>query len=104
MENFLIEEFTSYKVVLYSGNSHGHSILIDLPSGKAIFRFTNGKVKVPQVINEAPNYEFTLYQDVSYYPMFIDLLRNEKPLFFYFNFDNDTSYITTTNEPVGEGE
>lgn len=36
----------------------------------------------------------------------IDMLRNEKPIFVYFNDDNgfNNSRISTTHEPVGEGE
>ena len=34
----------------------------------------------------------------------VDLLRNEKPIRFFFRDDTMESYITTSDEPVGEGE
>jgi hypothetical protein len=34
----------------------------------------------------------------------LDILRNEKPVKFFFRDDNMAAYITTSNEPVGEGE
>ena len=34
----------------------------------------------------------------------IDLLRNEKPIRFFFNDGNLAAYVTTADEPVGEGE
>jgi len=34
----------------------------------------------------------------------VDLLRNEKPIRFFFRDDNMASYLTTSDEPVGEGE
>ena len=34
----------------------------------------------------------------------VDLLRNEKPVSFFFRDDTLMAYITTGNEPVGEGE
>ncbi|NTW70171.1 MAG: hypothetical protein HGB23_10045 [Chlorobiaceae bacterium] len=34
----------------------------------------------------------------------LDLLRNEKPVKFFFRDDNFAAYITTSDEPVGEGE
>ncbi|MEW6733457.1 MAG: hypothetical protein AB1489_19170 [Acidobacteriota bacterium] len=34
----------------------------------------------------------------------VDLLRNENPIKFFFNDTNLASYLTTSQEPVGEGE
>ena len=34
----------------------------------------------------------------------LNLLREEKPLYFQFNTDNMTGTLSTTNEPVGEDE
>lgn len=34
----------------------------------------------------------------------LDLLRNETPVSFFFRDDTLAAYITTANEPVGEGE
>lgn len=40
----------------------------------------------------------------SQYAGVIDLLRNEKPISFFFNEANGVAYVTTSTEPVGEGE
>jgi hypothetical protein len=34
----------------------------------------------------------------------VDILRNEKPIFFSFNDKSATAYLATSDEPVGEGE
>ena len=34
----------------------------------------------------------------------VDLLRNEKPIFFRFDDKSATGSLATTDEPVGEGE
>lgn len=34
----------------------------------------------------------------------LDVLRNEGPLYFYFNDGEGRAYVTTAKEPVGEGE
>ncbi len=34
----------------------------------------------------------------------VDLLRNEKPIFFQYDVEAETGYLATTDEPVGEGE
>ncbi len=34
----------------------------------------------------------------------IDILRNEKPIFFKYDEEAATGYLATTDEPVGEGE
>ncbi len=49
---------------------------------------------------------FAFYYHHSQLEHLIDMLRNEKPVFVFFN--NDSGYansrIATTDEPVGEGE
>ena len=53
----------------------------------------------------APNY-YSFYYHHSQLDHLIDMLRNEKPIFVFFNDDNGwpNSRISTTEEPVGEGE
>jgi hypothetical protein len=43
---------------------------------------------------------------VNQLPHLIDMLRNEKPIFVFFNNDGGlgNSRISTTDEPAGEGE
>lgn len=107
--NFIIEEFTFYKVFLYGRNVFGEKtdfgIQIKVPSGLAVLRFTRDyTLKNSCTKKENGKYEFLIYLRVEKYAAFIDILRNEKPLYFFYNFDTDQSYITTSDEPVGEGE
>ena len=59
---------------------------------------------LPEAIKTGNNYWF--YYREFQFPMLIDMLRNEKPIYVYFNNDSGfpNSQISTTEEPVGEGE
>src|SRR5262245_1541161 len=60
---------------------------------------------LPAATEVGPNY-YSFYYHHHQLPHLIDMLRNEKPIFVFFNntsgFNN--SRISTTDEPVGEGE
>jgi hypothetical protein len=60
---------------------------------------------LPPAQQVAPNY-YAFYYHHSQLEHLIDMLRNEKPVFVFFNNDNgfNNSRISTTDEPVGEGE
>jgi hypothetical protein len=60
---------------------------------------------LPAATQVAPNI-YSFYYHHSQLPHLIDMLRNEKPIFVFFNNDSgfNNSRIATTNEPVGEGE
>lgn len=107
-DNFIIEEFLFYKVFLYGRSSGGektdYGIHINIPSGKAILRFTRDYAQQNAFTKKGDVHEFIVYLRAEKYPAFIDILRYEKPLFFYYNLDSNESYITTSDEPVGEEE
>lgn len=108
MANFLIEEFDKYKVTLYSNSEDNHedyAIHLKLPSGEAVLKFVEGNLGQnthTETVNNRSKY--CLFFKSNRISHFIDILRNEKPLFFYFNKDTNHGYITTSDEPVGEGE
>jgi len=105
--NFIIEQFKKYKVFLYSGGGAALSravIHILMPSGKAIFRFKDGRLKKNSFKKTGKSTQYEVYVSADRYPHFIDLLRNEKPLYFFYEFNEHIAYITTSDEPVGEGE
>jgi hypothetical protein len=60
---------------------------------------------LPEAYEQAPN-AYAFYYHHRQLPHLIDMLRNEKPIWVYFNNDNgfNNSRISTTKEPVGEGE
>ena len=107
MGNFIIEEFSWYKVLIFSHNTEEsiqQSVELSLPDGKAILRFVSGDLPANHYEKVgSKNVYYTYFHADQYGPM-IDILRYEEPLFFYFNHDNHESYITTGDEPVGEGE
>lgn len=106
MDNFIIEEFENYKVFLYSRRDSKVEckIFIKIPSCNIFLWFVNGELKDNDFVQIGNRTALNCYFRADRYPHFIDLLRNEGPLFFYYNKDNHTCYITTSDEPVGEGE
>lgn len=108
MANFIIEEFTFYKVSLFGRDVKGpktdFGIQFNIPSGHVVLRFTRDLTQENKVIEKVGKKHFFVYLRAEKYPAFIDIMRNEKPLFFFYDFDNNQAYITTSDEPVGEGE
>ena len=45
-----------------------------------------------------------MFLPVSHMPRIIDLLRNEQPIYFTHNESAGKTYLSTSSEPVGEGE
>ena len=60
---------------------------------------------LPVATQAAPNY-FAFYYHHHQLAHLLDMLRNEAPVYVYFNNDNgfNNSRLSTTDEPVGEGE
>jgi hypothetical protein len=108
MDNFIIEEVLHYKVSLYSRNAGGertdYGIQFRVPSGIAILRFTRDYEIQNSVEKKGKSNIYHVYIRAEKYPAYIDILRYEKPIFFYYDLANNLSYITTSDEPVGEGE
>ena len=105
MEDYIIEEFKTYKVFLLSGIKNDVSIHIKMPSGIAVIRFADGKVPENEVVtNDNGHKIYKIHASSTNYPFYIDILRNEGPLFFFYDLKDNVSYITTSEEPVGEGE
>ena len=54
--------------------------------------------------NQASNGFITVYHSEDQLSNIIDVLRNEKPVYLGYSPNWKTGYITTGQEPVGEGE
>ena len=108
-------EVSSYLVFSYASpagfsGAGGADALISLttvnPNLLPSLRFYRaGSVIPPNSFSSAGGRTF-FYCNYTYdqLPVVIDLLRNEKPIRFFFRDDNLLGYITTAVEPVGEGE
>lgn len=110
MPNFVIEEFKHYKVFLYGRNAEDErtdfGITFRIPAGKVFMKFTHDfeRENYSEYEPEGGHTNFNVFLRPDKYPSYIDIMRNEKPLYFFYNLDNNQSYITTSDEPVGEEE
>jgi len=108
MNNFHIEEFNKYKVFLYGFEDKKDaveaSIHIKLSNAMGILKFCKGRVPSNFTEMKGLTKTLNLHFRAERYPHFIDLLRHEKPLFFYYNKETNVGFITTSDEPVGEGD
>lgn len=59
----------------------------------------------PAPIFDADNKKGYMFMPISDLPAFVDILRNESPIFGHLRADRpEWTSVTTTQEPVGEGE
>ncbi|MBC2838463.1 hypothetical protein [Robiginitalea sp. SC105] len=65
--------------------------------------YPNGK-KLPENHYDKRNKLVYLRYPMSMYANILDILRNEKPIFFRYNAEIKLGFIRTGKEPVGEGE
>jgi len=105
---YIIEEFKHYKVSLFGraamGEKTDYGIQFRIPSGRVVLRFTRDFSKENEVEQRGDLKMFFIYLRAEKYAAFIDIMRNEGPLYFYYNSETNEAYVTTTDEPVGEGE
>lgn len=85
---------TNYKRVIHVKGSFGIGFLCFVPAGGSLG--TNGK-------RPGGNY-FDVYFWMEDYAPIADMLRNEKPVYFYYNTSYNTCTLKTGNEIVGEEE
>ncbi|MBT8189207.1 MAG: hypothetical protein HKN67_09645 [Saprospiraceae bacterium] len=107
MSNFIIEEFSFYKIFIYNNQSEKNadaSIQIKLDSGMAYIHFMRNSLPPNHVEDKGQLKNFHVYVSYDKFPDYVDIMRYEKPMFFYYNEDDQRSYITTSDEPVGEEE
>jgi hypothetical protein len=104
-------EVSTYKVFAYGGPEGNRgsdaTISLGIPDGWAFLRYYPDGTALP------PNSKTThISGKPIYYASYrysqlgntIDLLRNEKPIWFFFRDDTMAAYLTTSSEPVGEEE
>ncbi|WP_103068188.1 hypothetical protein [Aquimarina sediminis] len=102
--SFQVESYSYYN---WSSRNNGKSNLILKGATGQVCSvwFKEGPNAVlPAATNTGSYYSFYYHHDQLQH--LIDMLRNENPIYVYFNNDNNfnNSRISTGNEPVGEGE
>lgn len=99
-------QVTTYHYYAWSSRDTPYSNLNLKGGGKTCFLnfLPDATENLPEATNSGNYYWF--YYRQSQLSFFIDMLRNEKPVYVYFNNTNgyNNSRIATSNEPVGEGE
>ena len=104
-------DVSTYLVFCYGGpegnNGAEATISLGIPNGWAFLRFfpdgaaLSANKKTTHMSGKPIYYVNYRYSQLS---NMIDLLRNEKPLKFFFNESSKAAYLTTGHEPVGEEE
>jgi hypothetical protein len=69
-----------------------------------VIQFEEDPARLPATDHLSAQGSVVLYYSLDQYPHILDLLRNESPLHLRFNKDNKFGQISTSKEPVGEGE
>lgn len=105
MPNFTSSPISSYKVVLYGekGTSTIGAFIHCFHNGANVMScvFYNDENNVP-ANSKGPRVD--LRYPITKFANVLDVLRNEKPLYFGFIESTKVGYISTREEPVGEGE
>lgn len=101
-------EVVTYQYYDWSSRQTGKTNLILRGAGGqtcSVWFVEDGSAALLPAQEVAANY-YSFYYHHSQLQHLIDMLRYEKPIYVYFNNDSgfNNSRISTTNEPVGEGE
>ena len=104
-------DVSTYLVFAYGGpggNSGADAaISLGIPNAFAFLLFYPEGTPLPpnsKTTSVSGNPIFYVSYRYAQLPNVLDLLRNEKPIKFFFRDENLASYITTSDEPIGEGE
>ena len=104
-ESFQVDTYHYYN---WSSRSSGKTNLIIKGVGGetcSVWFLEDESAELPHSYKVNPDYH-AFYYHHSQLQHLIDMLRNEKPIYVFFSNNNgsNNSRISTTNEPVGEGE
>ncbi|MFO1316829.1 MAG: hypothetical protein U1F58_14620 [Burkholderiales bacterium] len=99
-------EVATYQYYDWSSRKTGKTNLILKGAGKtcSVWFVEDETASLPVATEVAPNY-YAFHYHHSQLAHLIDMLRNERPIYVFFDNDNgfNNSRIATTDEPVGEG-
>jgi len=102
-ETYRIE---SYSVSLYSSRQDGSALItLYMENGKtALINFKEEERDLPLPARSKDGNRYRLFTSVIMLPTYIDILRNESPVYFHYPDRGPNACISTLQEPVGEGE
>jgi hypothetical protein len=92
--NVLSPKFYGGRRIMNLGGSFGKAILWFMPQGSSL----------PDNQKRPNQNVFDVYYHKDDWEAIIDILRNEKPVYFHFYDGGNAAQIYTGTEPVGEGE
>jgi hypothetical protein len=107
MPNFVSSPIDKYMVVLYGKDASGGGLAAFIHcyyNGKIVMtcEFHHDGSTLPENRNAGGRVWLTYHW--SHFDAVIDVLRNEKPLYCGFIESTKVGYISTQQEPVGEGD
>jgi hypothetical protein len=96
----------TYFINLSSPKPYGSRRLMNLNGafGKAILRFLPEGDPLPDNKKRPGQDVFDVFYHMDSWAAILDVLRNEKPVYFHYNDTNNFAQIYTGREPVGEEE
>jgi hypothetical protein len=106
MPNFVSSPIDAYKVVLYGKDATGGNLVGFIhcyynSRNVMTCEFYRDGTSLPENRNAGGRVGLTYYW--SHFSAVMDVLRNEKPLYFGFIDSTKVGYLATYAEPVGEG-
>lgn len=107
MTTMISGEVFKYRASIFTGKiNHRAFIFLETENASVYINFYSEGTTLQE--NQSPvvngNQHVYLYHYYSDYPNMLDLLRNEKPINFFYRDDARVGYLTTSKEPIGEGE
>ena len=107
---YLTSEINQYWVHLQAGYSKEHLIFPRVivkcfhdDDFVVQLSFYHDNKKLPENHYDVNSKLLYLRYSLSMYPNIIDILRNEKPIYFSYSLKSKVGYVRTGKEPVGEG-
>lgn len=96
-------EIETYFVNIISPQNYGRSLITLVGSfGRAMLKFLPEDMTLADNSKHDTANDFYIYYPRDYWAPIIDILRNEKPLYFHFTTPCDPTQIRTSMEPGGE--
>jgi len=109
--NLIVSEISHYWVHFHAGHTensliHPTAIVKCYHDDDFVLQlnFYPDTEKLPKNYQDVKSKLVYLRYHLSMYPNIIDLLRNEKPIYFSYSDKSKGGYIRTGKEPIGEGE